>query len=222
MYFPRRSLQHLAVKNVAETIARATPTGKKSSPILGICLPTILLENVAHKPMIQQFLINVPITFPESVWNISRDNLPWTLKLKNFSVFTHNGDLGKLDLLEPVTTNCTLGLNSRQHAEGGPTLGLCIHADMSPLKFTLRDAQMALLVDLVEDVASIAYKLCPDIFAAEKSSYADDDNGGLDRSTLAGVRSGSPGPHPHLLGKFKGCNHLFHICVLGQKYKFTK
>jgi len=111
VYFPRRSLQHLSVKNVAETIARATPTGKKSSPILGICLPTVLLENVAHKPMIQQFLSNVPITF-----------------------------------------------------------------------------------------VSTAYKLCPDIFAAEKSSYTDDDNGGLDRSTLAGVRSGSPGPHPHLLG----------------------
>jgi hypothetical protein len=67
----------LSLKNVSETVSRATSAAKKSPPILGICLPTVLLENVAHKPMIQQFLVNVPIFFPESVWNISRDNLPW-------------------------------------------------------------------------------------------------------------------------------------------------
>ena len=203
VYFPRRSLQHLAVKNVSDTIARATSPGVKSPPILGITLPTILLENVAHKPMIQQFLVNVPIVLPESVWNISRDNLPWTLKLKNFSIFTHNGNGvdTKFDILEAVTTNCTLGLNSRQHAEGGPTLGLCIHADMTPLKISLREAQMSLLVDLVEDAAAIAHKIWPELFVAEKSTYIDDVMGSLTGCSLpGGVRSGSPGPPPHLIG----------------------
>jgi hypothetical protein len=54
----------------------------------------------------------------------------------------HGADAKQEELLEPVTTSCTLGLNSRQHAEGGPTLGLCIHADMSPIKFSMREAQV--------------------------------------------------------------------------------
>jgi hypothetical protein len=71
---------------------------------------------------------------------------------------------------------------------------------MTPLKVSLRDQQMALLVDLFEDAATIAYKLCPDLFASEKISYADDVTGSLDKSYFPGVRSGSPGPPPHLLG----------------------
>ena len=195
VHLPRRSLQHLAVKNVSETIARATSAGKKSPAILGFCLPTVLLENVSHKPMIHQFLSGVPILFPESVWNIGRDNLPWTLKLKNFVVFTHHGGDAKFELLESVTTNCTLGLNSRQHAEGGPTLGLCIHADMTPLKFTLREAQLSLVVDLLEEAAAVAQKLCPDLFAPEKVSYSDDVTGSLDNRAFVGVRSSSPSGH---------------------------
>jgi hypothetical protein len=77
VYFPRRSLQHLAGKNVPETISRSTAAGRKSPPMAALFLPTLLLENVSHKPMIQQFLSCAPILLPESVWNIARDNLPW-------------------------------------------------------------------------------------------------------------------------------------------------
>ncbi len=96
-----------------------------------------------------------------------------------------------------MTTNCTLGLNSRQHAEGGPTLGLCIHADMSPLRLTLREAQLSLLLDLLEETASVAQKLWPDLLAPEKASYTDDVSGSLDNRSFvaAGVRSSSPSAH---------------------------
>lgn len=152
--------------------------------------------------MIQQFLSNIPIFFPESVWNFSRDNLPWTLKLKNFNVFSYNGTEAKLELLDGVTTNCTLGLNSRQHAEGGPTLGLCIHADMSPLKFTLRESQISLLVDLLEDSIVVAEKLCPDFFAQEKASYTDDVTGSLEKCSFAASGLRPTSPTAHMMGTF--------------------
>jgi len=79
-------------------------------------------------------------------------------------VFTHHGGSSKYDLLDSATTNCTLGLNSRQHAEGGPTLGLCIHADMSPIKITLREKQLGLIADILEDSITFAYKLMPGTF----------------------------------------------------------
>ena len=87
---------------------------------------------------------------------------------------------------------------------------------MTPLKVSLRDQQMALLVDLFEDAATIAYKLCPDLFASEKMSYADDVTGSLDKSYFPGVRSGSPGPPPHLLGIyfFKFPNMYYFIFEL--------
>jgi hypothetical protein len=66
----KNSFMTQALKNVSETISRATSAGKKAPAILGFCFPTVLLENVSHKPMIQQFLSSVPIVFPESVWNI--------------------------------------------------------------------------------------------------------------------------------------------------------
>ena len=152
--------------------------------------------------MIQQFLSNIPIFFPESVWNFCRDNLPWTLKLKNFNVFSYNGTEAKLELLDGVTTNCTLGLNSRQHAEGGPTLGLCIHADMSPLKFTLRESQISLLVDLLEDSIVVAEKLCPDFFAQEKASYTDDVTGSLEKCSFAASGLRPTSPTAHMMGTF--------------------
>jgi len=63
--------------------------------------------------------------------------------------------------MESATTNCTLGLNSRQHLEGGPTLGLCIHADMSPIKISLHELQISLIVDLAREVINFASKICP-------------------------------------------------------------
>ena len=68
---------------------------------------------------------------------------------------------------------------------------------MTPLKFTLREAQLSLVVDLLEEAAAVAQKLCPDLFASEKASYTDDVTGSLDNRTFvpAGVRSSSPSGH---------------------------
>ena len=72
------------------------------------------------------FCLFVTTTFSEDLYSVFKCPLFFkcfhfgfrfnfrTLKLKNFSVFTHNGGDPKLDVLESVTTNCTLGLNSRQ------------------------------------------------------------------------------------------------------------
>ena len=82
--------------------------------VIRMILPSVSLENVSHKPMIQQFTSTMPFVLPDSLWNINRDNLPWTLKLSQFSIEDTNLSGLKEILLEPISTNCTLGRESQK------------------------------------------------------------------------------------------------------------
>ena len=108
--------------------------------------------------MIHQFLNQVPFQMPESVWNTHRDNLPWTLKLKEFSLFNLNADGEKIFILDPITTSCTIGVNCKD--EG---IGLCVHADMSPLKVSINEQQMSQIVQTVEKIMLTIVELSPTI-----------------------------------------------------------
>ena len=141
-------------------------------------LPSISLENVAHKPMIQQFTSVMPFVLPDSLWNINRDNLPWTLKLSQFAVedTTHlNGS--KVTLLEPISTNCTLGLNVKSQG-----FAVCIHADMTPLKASLSDEQLAHVIILLERVLNSMAIMYPEMFA-------DGDGGGNQGNDVTAVQA---------------------------------
>ena len=157
VYAPRKSLAYGAQK-----VARHVKDAIAQVPVIGIVFPSIILENLAHKPMIQQFLNTMPFVFPESLWNVHRDNLPWTLKLQDFTVY--NSSLGgpqnaRETLLEPISTSCTLGLNIK--TEG---FGLCLHADMSPLRVWISEEQLSYGVSLTERVLQFAASIFPHLW----------------------------------------------------------
>jgi vacuolar protein sorting-associated protein 13B len=156
IYAPRKSLAFGASKPSKHVRDTITTT---NVPVLAAILPCLILENVTHKPMIQQFLAKVPFAMPEGVWNILRDNLPWTLKLKDFSMFSIDMSGEKAFILNPVTTSCTMGLNAK--VEG---FGLCVHADMTVLKTALTDDQLAQSVSLIDRVVPILVRIYPDLF----------------------------------------------------------
>ena len=68
-------------------------------------------------------------------------------------------------LLKPVSTSCTLGLSTRQHSTGGaadvtvPTLGVCLHADMSAIDFAITNQQLSLAIAVSEQLMSSAAQL---------------------------------------------------------------
>ena len=170
------SLDQVASKNVFETVTRAM-TSKVLLPVMCLVFPTLTVENVAHKPMIHQFLSQTPIVLPESVWNTKRDNLPWTIQLQDFSIFTSSSITGstKNFILEPVHTSCTLGLNSRFHNDIGgeavrPTLGICLHADTSSIKMSINDTQLCLAISIFENFLSFVSKFKPNMFFSDQSS----------------------------------------------------
>ena len=157
--------------------------------MLCLVLPTITMENVIHKPQIDQFIFRTPpIQLPESVWNIKKDHLPWTLKLQDFAIFTTTSTVsittkdvgcGKKFMLEPVNTSCTLGLSSRHHSNVSgeavcPTLGICLHADTTALKSTINDAQLCLIIHFLEKLLSYLADLKPNWLLA--TSYPANHN----------------------------------------------
>ena len=109
--------------------------------------------------MIQQFTSAMPFVLPDSLWNIHRDNLPWTLKLSQFAIDDINQNGSKETLLEPISTNCTLGLNIKS-----PGFAICIHADMTPLKASLSDEQLAHTITFLERVLNFAATIHPQMF----------------------------------------------------------
>ncbi len=162
-------------KSVAFASTKPTKFVKESLesskiPYLATVLPTIILENVAHKPMIQQFLVKKPFEMPTSVWNIHRDNLPWTLKLKDFFAFTCNRRGDKNNILEPVTTSCTIGLNAKRLMDG---FGLCVHADMSSLEASITEDQLAHIIHFAEELLVVFSKLQPDIFLNGSQQHSE-------------------------------------------------
>ena len=153
VYLPKTSLIHVAAKTVQETVLKA-----EKEQYLYLVLPRLTLENVSHKPVIDQFLADTPIKLPDSVWNVHRENLPLTLQLTGFSLST-NADV----LLPPVNTSCTLGLSSRQHNAGTevaiPTLSVCLHADMSAVDFSISSQQLGLVISVAEHVLGTLHKI---------------------------------------------------------------
>ena len=137
----------------------------KSSTVPFLCLisPLICLENVAHKPQINQFLSKTPFCMPENVWNPRRDNLPWTLKLTDFSL-SYNQSGSVESMLEPITTSCTLALNGKDRDVG---FALCVHADMSNFKATLTEEQLQLIISIFEKSLQTLTHLQPDLFNSE-------------------------------------------------------
>ncbi len=138
LYAPRKSLAFCLGKQPPRRVAEAMA----QVSYVSLCLPTVTLENVAHKPNIQQFLTSMPFSLPEGLWSTQRDNLPWTLKLTKFAV---SSGLGMM--LEPISTNCTLGLAAKDKG-----VGLCIHADMSPLKAQVTHDQLQQVVAVLERI----------------------------------------------------------------------
>ena len=150
IYIPKRSLAFANVKPMRKVRDAIANIGSKI-PLIAINCPSMIFENVAHKPMILQFLNQVPIRMPESVWNPLRDNLPWTLKLKDFSLFTLGSDGGKIPVLEPITTSCTIGISGKD--EG---INVAIHADMSPLRVAINENQLGQIVHTAEKLMFVA------------------------------------------------------------------
>ena len=84
LVFPQKSLLPHAAKTVQEMTKGASKT---SAQYLSVTLPSLLLENSTHKPVLEKHLSeNTPIVLPDSVWNTKRDNLPLSLHLKGFCV----------------------------------------------------------------------------------------------------------------------------------------
>ena len=124
IFAPRKSLaagggqsRQKTVRHVKECLEVA-----KSSKIPLLCLvsPSISIENAVHKPMIGHFIEGrvPPFAIPENVWNLHRDNLPWTLKLTDFGLYMHSAQGVVEDILAPISTNCTFGLTGKESSIG--------------------------------------------------------------------------------------------------------
>ena len=194
------SLDQVASKSVFDTVTRAM-NSKVPLPVLCLVFPTLTIENVAHKPMIHQFLLKTPVILPESVWNIKRDNMPWTIQLQDFAIFSCSSVTGatKNFVLEPVNTSCTLGLNSRYHNDIGgeaitPTLGICLHADTTSIKMSINDTQLCLAINIFENFLLFLSKLKPNLASADSSSSVHNtemnpNNDGNNRSFIEAMNS---------------------------------
>ncbi len=190
LFIPRRTLLKVAGKTVLETVRRAQDS--REHFILGASLPSVILENVSHKPMILQFLNAIPFDIPESVWTIGRDNLPWTLALSQLSVFTLYEK--KSFLLESVTTSCTLGLTARNNKKGSNSIALCVHADVSPIKFCLDENQLIFIVNMAEGFMTLLARAFPNLTRPNQNQRSLPDVS----LTEAGGGSGSTAAGPSL------------------------
>ena len=179
IFAPRKSLaaavgssqtRHVTVRHVKECIEVA-----KSSKIPFLCLvsPSISIENVVHKPMIGQFIQGKvpPFTIPENVWNVHRENLPWTLKLTDFGLYMHSAQGVIEDILAPISTNCTFGLTGKESSidQGDPGVvgkgvAVCVHADMTNFNVAISEEQLQFLIGLVEKSLHTLSILRPNFF----------------------------------------------------------
>ncbi len=170
IFCPTQSLINFASKTVIDTVKKSQcQEGSSYHTILGASLPAVKVENLSHKPHIQQFLQVLPVEIPESVWSTRRDNLPWNLTLSNFSLFEQKDQ--KRYLLDPITTNCTLSVTVKQmkapsatsgEAEPHVSAALCIHADMNPVKINIWDTQLITLMKIIQEfVQKLALSQAP-------------------------------------------------------------
>ena len=189
-------------KTVVDTISRAA-NSKLPLPVMCFVVPSITIENVAHKPMIEQFLAITPVILPESLWNIKKDNLPWTIRLLDFAIFTCSSKAPKQFILEPVNTSCTLGLNSRHHNDMGgetvdSTLGICLHSDTTSINMSINDTQLGLAIYILEKFLQFLSKCQPDFPSESPSSDSTTEGTKLKEHTSHNVEAMTSDRHSKL------------------------
>lgn len=181
IFVPRKSLLEISDsggKTVSEIVQSAREAKDLEFSMLSVALPSVTLENLAHKPstmVLQQFVTTgtAPIMLPESIWNWKRDNLPWALKLEDLSAHTEGMGEKRVDakkipnrahILEPFSASCTLGLTMTAGDGGGSSgLALCVHTDMSPARCHVSDPQLSLVIAVLEEAMAAAAKLRPSL-----------------------------------------------------------
>ena len=155
-----------------------------------VLLPTLTIENTTHKPslmLLYQYISATPIMVPESVFNWKRDNLPWTLKLEDFMIFSEGSEEEyggrktgkgptKSSIFEAIATSCTLGLTmtTGDGETSGNSMALCVHTDMSAVKLQITDSQLTLLINLMEEAIGAATKLLPSLLIEDSVERKED------------------------------------------------
>ena len=192
IFIPRKTLFDVGVgcKTVSECIQLAKGCKEEEFPMFTVLLPTLSIENTTHKPslmLLYQYISATPIMVPESVFNWKRDNLPWTLKLDDFMIFSEGSEEEpegrktgkgptKSSIFEAIATSCTLGLTmtTGDGETSGNSMALCVHTDMSAVKLQITDSQLTLLINLMEEAIGAATKLLPRLLIEDSVERKED------------------------------------------------
>ncbi|XP_063958387.1 intermembrane lipid transfer protein VPS13B-like [Lytechinus pictus] len=156
--------KHLAFPSPDTSITQClcdlmTPGGQGSdSPpsVLVVCVPALSVHSSGHKA------VDADQDIPLSRMDLPQDpgeKFPWTIKARDFSIYSIHDCQRVYYLLKPMAISTTLALTANKHtpSETGeaPGLGLGIHTDMPAVIVKCSDAQVILIHQLLQVVLGL-------------------------------------------------------------------
>ena len=140
LYLSDKTLSNVSGQTVLDVVNKAGKT-KNGSNLVNLSLLSADIHNANGKVDLSQYSQH-PVLFAPAVWTSGKENFPWSISLKGFSV-GRRMDSQFSQFLQPVTTNCTFGTSSKGKARN---LAICIHADMTALEFFVDTPTLTSLV----------------------------------------------------------------------------
>lgn len=109
-------------------------------------MPSYVPVGKISSSLIQQSVISPSFYFLSFILG---EKFPWTIKARDFSIYSLHDCQRVYYLLKPMAISTTLALTANKHppseAEEKPGLGLGVHTDMPAVIFKCSDAQVRLI-----------------------------------------------------------------------------
>uniref|UniRef100_A0A1B6E4J2 Chorein N-terminal domain-containing protein n=1 Tax=Clastoptera arizonana TaxID=38151 RepID=A0A1B6E4J2_9HEMI len=149
VYLPNYSLAESTPKSMESSLQDGIKNISRMLQVVVIKLPSTTLQCNSNKENPLDVVgRSIPIALPPSIWSPDKTNFPWILNIKDMQSYTLHGNK-RLQLLKPVTVNCTITTSPKFSDDILTSLALCVHLQTFPVIISLSEDQVELLAGLM-------------------------------------------------------------------------
>lgn len=144
IYLPNYSLVRAEPQSMESSLQSGLKQTLQHLQVVVVKMPTISLRCAASKQNLSELPLTIPVVLPDHMWSKDKSNFPWTLNVSDLHCYTLQGGTC-LQLLKPVSLNCTIGTSPKFSSGNMTSLALCMYLDTTPVAISLSEEQVRLL-----------------------------------------------------------------------------
>ncbi|XP_012288372.1 vacuolar protein sorting-associated protein 13B [Orussus abietinus] len=165
IYVPTSTMSGIDVHGIEQAKDQAL-RNHENLQIFTIQIPATYIHSTNfHLDDLLSHHTELPIAVSKHTWTSGTSSFPWTLKIENFACYTLKRDM-QLNVIKKMSLNATIGLTGepqfkdvafRSNVKDNlpPSLGICVHVDMTPITASVSKDQVVLITNITSNMLNV-------------------------------------------------------------------